>query len=438
MISARPAFQLELRASDHYLVLLGGALLGYAVLGKYFAYLGIPPLFVGEIVLLTGFAVALRTGCLVAALAALPSLLLAIAMIWVMLRTLPYLGEHGFNALRDSVVVMYGGFSFIVMALLIEDGRRVATLLKYYSSFLAIFIPLSPIMFAAAFYSGFGVYFIRPGEVTAHLVGATVFALVKFRRMSPLAIVALLATLVMAITISRGAMMTYFVPVVVALLLLGKARQLSIAIVAGLVIIGAAYALETAFTDSQIAKRHSTDRSLSVRQIVENVTSIVGKSGDQTEGTKVWRLEWWNIIIEDTIYGPHFWTGRGFGLNLADADGFWDGAHPDAPPLRSPHNAHMTMLSRAGVPGAVLWGAIAISWMGLLGKTMLTARRCGQRQWANLFLFAICYVLAILINASFDVVLEAPMQGIWFWCLFGFGVGSVMVYRAQPIEVRQP
>ena len=150
MASARPAFQLELRASDHYLVLLGGALLGYAVLGKYFAYLGIPPLFVGEIALLTGFAVALRTGCLVAALAALPSLLLAIAMIWVMLRTLPYLGEHGFNALRDSVVVMYGGFSFIVMALLIEDGRRVATLLKYYSSFLAIFIPLSPIMFAAA------------------------------------------------------------------------------------------------------------------------------------------------------------------------------------------------------------------------------------------------------------------------------------------------
>src|SRR5438094_10379779 len=61
MITARPAFQLELRASDHYLVLLGGALLGYAVLGKYFAYLGIPPLFVGEIALLAGFAVALRT-----------------------------------------------------------------------------------------------------------------------------------------------------------------------------------------------------------------------------------------------------------------------------------------------------------------------------------------------------------------------------------------
>ena len=44
--------------------------------------------------------------------------------------------------------------------------------------------------------------------------------------------------------------------------------------------------------------------------------------------------------------------------------------------------------------------------------------------------------LAILINASFDVALEGPMQGIWFWCLVGFG--SVMVYLAQPIEARQP
>jgi hypothetical protein len=24
------------------------------------------------------------------------------------------------------------------------------------------------------------------------------------------------------------------------------------------------------------------------------------------------------------------------------------------------------------------------------------------------------------------------MQGVWFWCLFGFGIGSVMIYRAQP------
>jgi hypothetical protein len=34
-----------------------------------------------------------------------------------------------------------------------------------------------------------------------------------------------------------------------------------------------------------------------------------------------------------------------------------------------------------------------------------------------------------VINASFDVALEAPMQGIWFWCLIGFGIGTTMIYR---------
>lgn len=68
----------------------------------------------------------------------------------------------------------------------------------------------------------------------------------------------------------------------------------------------------------------------------------------------------------------------------------------------------------------------------------LTARRHEHRQIANLFLVNITYVLAILINSSFDVALEGPMQGIWFWCLFGFGIGSVMVYRASLTDSPQP
>jgi hypothetical protein len=62
---------------------------------------------------------------------------------------------------------------------------------------------------------------------------------------------------------------------------------------------------------------------------------------------------------------------------------------------------------------------------------MREARMRGHEQWVKLFVFVVCYETAILINASFDVVIEGPMQGIWFWCLFGLGVGSVMVYRAQ-------
>ena len=423
MVSARSASQPAISIGDHYLLWLGCVLLGYALLGKLVAYLGIPPLFIGEILLFTGAFVAMQTHCLPVTLASPTSVLLAVSMAWVMLRTLPYLGTYGFNALRDSVVIMYAAFAFIVMALLIEDGRRVATALKYYSRFVAIFLPAAPFVFAAAYYTDCALRFIRPGEMAVHLAGATVFAMAGFRRLPPLVILCLIAALLMSITMSRGALMAYVVPVALAALLLGKARELMLVVAAGLLVTGAAYALETAFTDTQVAQRNSTERSLSVRQAVENATSIFTQSGNQTESTKTWRLDWWNIIIDDTINGPHFWTGRGFGLNLADADGFWNGDDPDAPALRSPHNAHMTMLARAGVPGLVLWGAVLLSWMVSVGGAMLTARHRRQPLWANMFLVVICYELAILINASFDVALEGPMQGIWFWCSFGFGLG---------------
>jgi hypothetical protein len=54
--------------------------------------ISVSPIFIGEIAFFTGFVVLLRTGCLIAAaLTTLPSLTLAVAMAWVLLRTLPSL-----------------------------------------------------------------------------------------------------------------------------------------------------------------------------------------------------------------------------------------------------------------------------------------------------------------------------------------------------------
>ena len=187
---------------------------------------------------------------------------------------------------------------------------------------------------------------------------------------------------------------------------------------------------------STMKPRTSNDRPVSAHQIFENAKSIVGQSGLQTEGTKQWRLDWWEVIVNDTFHGPSFWTGRGFGLNLADADGFAETGDPSnpKPPTRSPHNAHMTLLARAGVPGVVLWLLVLTSWGGMMLRAMLVARARGHKQWADLFLWITCYATAIVINATFDVALEGPMQGIWFWCLFGFGIGTVMVYRARAAD----
>jgi hypothetical protein len=420
----RPAIDI----ADHYLLLLGGALLGYAVFGKSFAYIGIPPLFIGEAVLAAGCLVALRTGCIPAALASKSSLLLVALMAWVTVRTLPYLGVYGADALRDSVVVMYGLFAFVVIALLLENGARVATTIRYYRRFVAVFLLVCPVTFGMTYVFGGS---MRPGEVAVHLTGVTVFIFAGFYKPRPIMWIGLFAIMLMAIAVSRGAMMAFVIPVFLAMVLLGKVRQLLVMLVAVLVTLIVAYGVETTFFNTDIAQGHSKERSISVRQIVENAASIVTQSSEQTEGTKTWRLDWWHVIIRDTLYGPRFWTGRGFGINLADADGFWDGDHLDAPPLRSPHNGHMTILARAGVPGLALWAALLLTWFTVLTRLMFKARDLGHAGWANLFVVVMCYVLAMLINATFDVALEGPMLGIMFWCLIGFGIASAMIYKAS-------
>lgn len=431
-----------LSLSDLFLLLLSIVLMGYALVGRGFAYLGFPPLFVGEIAYIVGIAILLRTGCLVAALATLPGVLLAIMMAYVLARTLPFIGVYGMDALRDSTIVMYGGFGLIVVAVLLEDNKRVGRILSFYNNFLSIFLPAFPFIFALSYYyptyvpnlpgTSVPILKINSADAAAHLAGAAVFALIGFRRVTKGWVALWLVAAIMVVGLSRAALLAIVVPTASAFLCLGKVRQLANVIVAGTVIFGAAYIGETTFTDYR-EPLESLDRRPTPSQIAENFAGIIKQSSEQGDNSKRWRLEWWDVIIRDTLFGNNFWTGRGFGLNLAEAHGFrdTDPEHLGQPPLRSPHNAHMTILARAGVPGLILWALLLVSWLGLIVKAMLTARRRRQRHWADLFLFIACYFAAMLITASFDVALEKPMLGIWFWCLFGFGLGSAMIYRYQ-------
>src|ERR1700744_5876841 len=94
-----------LSLGDRYIAFLGIILLGYAIMGKGFAYLGFPPLYVGEIAFLSGAVIFLRTGAVMGAMATLPAILLLALMALVLARTLPFLGPYGFDALRDSTII---------------------------------------------------------------------------------------------------------------------------------------------------------------------------------------------------------------------------------------------------------------------------------------------------------------------------------------------
>lgn len=94
---------------------------------------GLPPLFIGEIALLSGFVVLLRTGCLVAEPSTVPNLLLTSddgmdGFYAHCLSLSPTAPMH--CAIASSLCTV---FALIVIALLLEDARR--TSLRYYGAF---------------------------------------------------------------------------------------------------------------------------------------------------------------------------------------------------------------------------------------------------------------------------------------------------------------
>ena len=142
------------------------------------------------------------------------------------------------------------------------------------------------------------------------------------------------------------------------------------------------------------------------------------------------------MIFDYTFNGPYFWTGKGFGINLSDADGFVTAADPTAP-SRSPHNCFLGILARTGVPGLALWLLTLGSWSAMLFVNMVRARLAGEQFWADVFLLIFCYALAFIIDGTFDAALEGPVSSIWFWSLFGVGIGATMIYRASSRGIEQ-
>jgi len=150
---------------------------------------------------------------------------------------------------------------------------------------------------------------------------------------------------------------------------------------------------------------------------------------DGLDSTKEWRMNWWRDIVNYTVYGRYRWTGKGFGVNLAEDDNYQvlrDNS------LRAPHNAHMDILAREGVTGVIIWVALQLAYIAGLVLEYTRAKMNRDSRWQAVFLFLICYWLAFIINASFDVYFEGPMGAVWFWVVFGFGAAAIQLHKRRP------
>ena len=435
-ISHSESFAVRSSCTDYYLILLGGLLMGYAVFGKTFANVGVtvPPLYIGELVFAMGAIAFFHSRCAIAIFASLPNLLLLILISWAVVRTVPYVGEFGMDAFRDAVILVYGGFAFIVAALLLEKPERLTLIIKFLRGLGLVLIPLTPIlvlMTNASAHSDAGPQWhiaqVKIGTAGVHLGAAALLVLLGFKRPGLMWLVLLIIGTTAVATQNRGGMLAMMFMLTVGALASGKLREFGVTLLVGAALIAVAYAFDLSIPTA----RH--ERDISVVQLVGNLKSLVGGGRDDLAGTSAWRLQWWNTIINYTINGPYFWAGKGFGINLAIADGTISGRDNGLIPLtRSPHNGNFTILARTGVIGLGLWLLTFAAWSVAMLRDMLRARARADKAWANFFLLVFCYAGGFLIDASFDVTLEGPMAGIWFWCVFGVGSGASMIYRAAP------
>ena len=420
---------IEHRPTDRWALFLLTVLLGgYAFLGSGFAYLGVAPLFIGEITLGVALVAALSAGRFFDALRGVPAKATA-AFIGVGALRLSFdLPTWGVMALRDAVVWGYGLFAFAVAALLLRDPERLRLLFERYRRFVPWFLVLAgPVYLIAKTgtvprwpMNGEAMLTAKGGDMLVHLAGATAFLMVGLGRWRWWLFVALAIDLVFLGVANRGGMVSYLLACGLVVAFQSRRVKLAVALYATVLAVSAFVLI-----DPRIPIPGG--REISMEQFSANFRSIAGDSDEGAlSGTKEWRLNWWKQIVSYTFTGPYFLQGKGFGINLATDDGFQVSKTKS---LRSPHNGHMTILARMGVPGILLWILAQGAWaLGML-TCMLRARRRGEDSWHGIFLFLLAYWSAFIINASFDVYLEGPMGGIWFWVTYGFGLAAMELYR---------
>lgn len=430
----------------YYLVFL---MLGYLFFNKGFAWVGFYPVFVGEV----GLALGLLSLVLIPFSKRLniannfwhPILVPLFAWIaWSLLRTIPYVPEYSFDAIRDGMLYGYAAYALLI-ALLIPRPA-VEWFLGFYSRWIIpVFLLVGgPALFFFSEVSNFPfkwpgsttpLIWTKPGDPNVHLAGIGVWLLLQLdRRYRPYSTTASWFFWVMWIlqwmlfgAFGRGGMISNLIGMGIAFMLWPRGkwnRPASFVIVALWIML-----LTGAYSDLRLEL--GQHREVSVEQMVNNLMSIILPGNDEAgdlETTKQWRISWWTDITNYTFFGPLFMGGKGYGINLAESDGYLvetDGVNE----LRSPHNVYMTVLARSGVPGFLLFVTFVLSFAGWMLYIALTRRKSniGDAKLATWFL---CYMIAFLMNSTFDVFLEGPMAAIPYWSLIGFA----LVYFGTPSE----
>ena len=345
-------------------------------------------------------------------------------MLWCCINTVPYFPRYGLFAIRDAALWYYCFFALIVGTLLVSKPRRFLFMVEQYKRFAKIFLLLMPLLrnipksvIPPIPGTGTPFIFLKAADVMGHLGGIAAFFLGTNFIQTQVQFFFLMFLLNLGVVLpgsNRSGMVAFFNSF--TLLSFTKSKNNRVWQVLAVILFVILLLL--------IIKPEIFDHFL-VR-----ISSIFLESEDQrNQGTKEYRFAWWTHLINMTVFGDYFWTGTGFGFNLGAGTGFdpvGDGL------ARSPHNGHITVLARTGVPGAVMWLLLQLSWAGTMLIKHFHSKGQGQTKWAGIFLTLLAYWIAVMTTTSFEVIIEGPSGGIWLWTMYGVGLAAIYIYKRYP------
>lgn len=409
--------------ADKFLTWHCWVLLGYALCGRGFSYWGISPLFIGEITLALGLGSLSLNKSFPKLLKIPQTWFLMLFMLWCCINTIPYFPQYGLFAIRDAALWYYCFFALIVGTLLVSKPQRFLFMIKRYQQFSKIFIIIIPFLWLISKFvplpkvpgSAVALITLKPADIMVNLSAITAFYIgSNLLRFQPsLFILIFLVNLAVAATNSnRSGLVAFFNAFSIVSFTRSKSSKIWQIFAVLIFILLLMIIIKPEIFEPVLLK----------------ITSIFVDNNER-QGSKEYRLEWWTHLVNTTVFGDYFWTGRGFGFNLGAGTGF----DPIGGGIvRSPHNGHITVLARAGVPGAVMWLLLHLSWAGTILVKHFRSKAKGETKWAGIFLTLFAYWVAVMTTTTFEVIIEGPTGGIWLWSMYGIGLAAMYIYKRYP------
>lgn len=428
---------------------LAVCLAGYWGFGKSFGYVGLYPVYIGEIFTVVGVLLVLAEGrihlprhasfwiCL---------LLIAVAFVQALVSA-AFLGQDGIEVLRNLAVVYYALFAYFSYAALRRTpGRGVV-----HADIIGKWLPrLAPWVTAGnALSIAFGLFYVRQGMMAGDpgllpFFPGTHVPLLSYKPTD----LSMPATLFAGMWLMGRLRASYGV-IALAFLLLSAARSRSV-LLALLLLMAAVWRPNVrgiAFTGligvfflilimGNVALDLGGYREISIRQFTENFTTLIEPSSDEEKSatsavTKSWRLAWWEAILADATSNNRVFLGNGWGSNPAEIHGFHT-IEEGLNALRNPHNVFLGILSRAGWITPGLWALFhGVLITGLIRASKAFCRKSPSRALCRL---TITFLAASLLHGSTDVFLESPQNAIPHWIAVGLAWSLIAESRRPGVR----